>query len=257
MTLSVCIIAHNEEAKLQAALDSVRFADEVIVADCESQDLTGTIARDWGAFVFNRPNLANLNVNKNFIFGQATGDFILSLDADEVVPEEAAREIEGILQGEPSESGFLCPRRNYWLGQWLKHGGHYPDRQLRLFRRGKGRFPERHLHERLRLEGRLGRLRNPLDHFPYETREECLRKLEFYTSFEANFLFERGVRPSPINALRYLYWKPAVRFLRRYIFKLGFLDSSPGWEAALMDMQNFRQRYEKLCKLVSERADSV
>jgi glycosyltransferase involved in cell wall biosynthesis len=252
MTLSVCIIAHNEEGKLPAALDSVRFADQVLVADCDSRDLTASVARNWGAFVFSRPNLANLNVNKNFLFDQATSDFILSLDADEVVPEETAREIQEVLADDPPQSGFLLPRRNYWLGQWLRHGGHYPDWQLRLFRRGNGRFPERHLHERIRVEGRIGRLRHPLDHFPYETREECLRKLEFYTSFEADFLFDEGFGPSAFCAFKYLYWMPAQRFLRRYILKRGFLDGEAGWEAALMDMRNFRLRYQKLCQRIRE-----
>ena len=256
MTLSVCMIAHNEEDKLPAALESVRFADQVIVADCESSDLTAVIARDQGACVFQRPNLVNLNVNKNFTFDQATGDFILCLDADEVVPQDTANEIREILENDPLESGFFLPRRNYWMGVWLRHGGHYPDWQLRLFRRGKGRFPEKHIHERLQIEGSVGRLHHPLDHFPYETREECLRKLEFYSSFEAKYLYQSGVRPSPIRAFWYLYWIPCQRCLRRYLLKRGFLDGAPGREAIEMDMQNFRLRYYKLKELASRDFES-
>lgn len=250
MTLSVCIIAHNEETKLAAALDSIRFADQVIVADCGSDDRTAPIARDWGAYVFRRPNLVNLNVNKNFTFDQATGDFILCLDADEIVPAETAAEIGEILMNEPAHSGFLLPRRNFWMGQWLRHGGHYPDWQLRLFRRGRGRFAEKHLHERLEVMGRVRKLQHPLDHYPYETREECLRKLEFYSSFEAQYMYEAGTRPSWFSGINYLYWRPWQRYLKRYLLKRGFLDGSSGWEKMQMDMQNFRLRYQKLCELV-------
>lgn len=249
MTLSVCIIAHNEEENLPEALESVRFADEVIVADCGSHDDTPLIARSYGVRLYSRPNLANLNVNKNFTFDQVTYDFILCLDADERVPVETAKEIRELLKSRPRQAGFFLPRRNYFLGKWLKHGGHYPDWQLRLFRRGMGRFPEQHIHERLQLEGEVGRLQHPLDHYPYQNREECRRKLEFYTTLEAKYLLDRGVRPSLLNAFHYLYGLPAQRFLRRYFFKLGFLDGNAGWQSILMDIRNFRLRYRKLREL--------
>lgn len=251
-TLSVCMIAHNEEDKIAASLDSVSFADEVILVDCESTDRTAEIARERGAKVFSRPNLVNLNVNKNFSFDQARGDFVLCLDADEIIPEEIRDEVLGILMSEPSEAAFFLPRRNFWMGCWLRHGGNYPDRQLRLFKRGAGRFPERHLHERLNVTGTVGVLRHPLHHFPYETRQECQHKLDFYTSFEAKHLFERGVRPSWLNALKYLYWMPLQRYIRRYLFKLGFLDGKAGCRAVRMDMHNFRLRYYKLRQLVQK-----
>ena len=212
------------------------------------------IARDWGALVFPRPNIFNLNVNTNFTFDQATGDFILCLDADEVVPEETAGEIRETISQRPQPAAFYLPRRNYFFGRWLKHGGHYPDWQLRLFRRGKARFPEKHIHERLQVDGKIDRLRNPFNHYPYETKEECQRKLDRDTNFEAKYLYENGIHPTPLNALKYLYLKPGQRFLRRYVLKLGFLDGPSGWEAARMDMQNFRWRYNKLRKLAKEKS---
>jgi glycosyltransferase involved in cell wall biosynthesis len=254
MTLSVCMIAHNEEHHIGEALESVRFAQEIIVADCESTDETALIAKAFGARVFSRPNSINLNVNKNFTFDQASGNYILCLDADEVVPRATAQEIRETIARQPREAGFFLPRRNHFLGRWLKHGGHYPDWQLRLFRRGQGRFPERHIHERLHLDGPVGRLQNPLDHFPYATLDECRRKLDFYASFEAQHLYNSAVRPSPLRALRYLYWTPAQRFLRRYLLKAGFLDGAAGWQAILMDTRNFRLRYRKLSQMAqSER----
>jgi glycosyltransferase involved in cell wall biosynthesis len=246
MTLSVCMIAHNEEDKIGEALESVRFADELIIADCGSQDETALIARAYHARVFSRPNLANLNVNKNFTFDQASGDWILCLDADEVVPPESAREIRELLQHSAAEAGFMLPRRNYYFGRLMRHGGRFPDWQLRLFRRGLGRFPTRHIHERLQITGTIGRLVHSLDHYPYQTHEECQRKLDLYTSFEALRLFNEGIRPSALNALKYTTWLPLQRFLNRYLLKGGFLDGRPGWEAILMDMRNYRIRYRKL-----------
>ncbi|MCX6639891.1 MAG: glycosyltransferase family 2 protein [bacterium] len=246
MTLSVCIIAHNEAKKLPRTLESIRFANEVIVADCESSDSTREIAAAWGARVFQRPNLENLNINKNFTFDQASSDFILCLDADEVIPEVTSREIRDVISADTPLNGYYLPRRNHWMGQWLKHGGQYPDWQLRLFRRGSGRFPEKHVHERLDIEGAIGRLKNPLHHHPYESLEDCRLKLDFYTDFEAKFLYSSGVRPSFFSAVKYLILQPAQRYLRRYIFKGGFLDGRAGWEAVRMDMRNFRERYSKL-----------
>ncbi len=246
------MIAHNEEAKIGAALESVQFADEVIVVDCESTDSTAYIAREYQALVLTRPNSPNLNINKNYCFDQASGNFILSLDADEIVSEDSAAEIREIIKSNPPQNGFFLPRRNHYFGHWLKHGGHYPDRQLRLFRRGKGRYAERHVHERITIEPEIGRLRVPLLHYPYNSREEARRKLDFYTSFEAYYLYHRGHRPSLLNATKFLAWFPAIRLLRRYILKLGFLDGAAGWEAIQMDMRNFRMRYRKLCQIAQQ-----
>jgi glycosyltransferase involved in cell wall biosynthesis len=251
MTLSVCMIAHDEEDHLGEALESVRFAQDLVVVDCGSQDETALIARAFHARVFSRSNLANLNLNKNFAFEQATGDWILCLDADEIVPPDMAQEIQEILRHPPLEVAFFVPRRNNYFGRWLKHGSHYPDWQLRLFRRGQARFPAHHIHERLQVDGAIGYLHHPLDHYPYQTGEESRIKLDFNTSFEALHLFNDGVRPSPVNALKYRVWLPLARFVNRYLLKRGFLDGKPGWEAILMDMRSYRLRYTKLKELIA------
>jgi glycosyltransferase involved in cell wall biosynthesis len=240
------MIAHNEETKIGRALESVQFADEIIVVDCESSDRTAEIAADAGAILLTQPNLDNLNINKNYSFDQAQGEFILSIDADEVVTEKCGKDILDAVNSNPAQNGFFLPRCNFYFGRWLKHGAHYPDWQLRLFRREKGRFPGKHVHERLRIEGEIGKLRCAFHHFPYESYEEAERKLDFYTTFEARYLFEKGARPSLIKAFLNLYWRPLRRFLTRYLLKRGFLDGKPGYEAIKMDMRNFRTRYLKL-----------
>ena len=127
MSLSVCIIAHNEEENLEGALLSAVWADDVVVVDCGSTDGTADIARRHGARLFSRPNLSNLNVNKNYSFDQARGEWILCLDADESLSEELSREIRARIAAAPKEDGFFFRRENSWFGRVLMHGGRYPD----------------------------------------------------------------------------------------------------------------------------------
>ncbi len=234
MKISACIIAHNEESSLEAALRALRWVDEIVVVDCGSTDGTAAIARRFTDLVFERPNLANLNVNKNYAFDQATSEWVLCLDADEVVPPALAAEIRETMASGAAEQGFFIPRRNWWFGRVLRHGGHYPDRQLRLFRRGKGRFPERHVHERLAVEGRVGRLQEAMDHFPYPTLGRYLDKMEFYTSFEAGRLFGSGRRFGVLSTAGEIL-RGVLRFFRRYLIKGGFLDGWQGFAAAWLD----------------------
>ncbi|MBU0519187.1 glycosyltransferase family 2 protein [bacterium] len=254
MKLSICMIAHNEEAKIAAALQSAAFADELIVVDCESRDKTGEIAKQNGARVFIQPNRENLNVNKNFSFEQACGEWIFCLDADELISVELADEIKRTVEKGCQEAAFFIPRKNHYFGKWLKYGGQYPDWQLRLVRRDKAHFAAKHVHERIQVAGKTGRLKAPLLHYPYDSKGEAGRKLDFYTSFEAKHLLSQGIKPSFRMAYRYLYFKPVTRFVRRYIFKLGFLDGSVGLEAIKMDMANFRLRYRKLVDLYRQDA---
>ena len=234
VTVSACIIAHDEEASLPATLSALDWADEIVVVDCESGDGTAAVARRFTGRLFSRPNLANLNANKNYAFAQAASEWILCLDADEIVPGELAREIQAVTNGAPAENGFFLARENSWFGRVLTHGGHFPDRQLRLFRRGRGKFPERHVHERLDVEGRVGTLRTPLGHFPYRTVSQYLRKMDFYTTFEARHLLAAGGSFTVTGFLMSLV-RAKVRFFRRYVLKRGFLDGWQGFAAAYLD----------------------
>jgi glycosyltransferase involved in cell wall biosynthesis len=234
--LSVAIIAHDEAADLAACLASVRgLADEVVVADCDSSDGTGAVARRAGARVFRRPNLANIHVNTSFALARCRGDWILNLDPDERISRALAREITHVIRRPRADAAYDMPRRNYYFGRWLRHGAKYPDPVRRLYRRGAARFPNRHVHEKVRVRGRIGSLREALDHHPYPDLAAYLRKLDFYARFQARFLARRGVRPSARLAVRYLAWLPASRFVRRYVFWLGFLDGLPGFLACVHD----------------------
>ena len=237
MLLSVCMIAHNEEANIGEALESVRgWAGEVIVVDCESSDATASIARSLGAEVHSRPNRANLNINKNASFELAHGEWILCLDADEIVPEPLKLEIERRLSGSPEENGFKIPRRNFYFRSPLMHGGNYPDKQLRLFRRGKGRFPEQHVHERLEIDGLVGDLTEPFDHHPYPTFDIWLRKFDFYTSFEASQYEARNIPLTAASIRHHMIFRPLRRWSERLFLKRGIRDGVPGILAATFDL---------------------
>jgi glycosyltransferase involved in cell wall biosynthesis len=244
-SIAVSLIGHNEAHNLPRCLESVRWADQIVYVDCASSDGSAEVARRFTERVYERPNLANLNVNKAFGVEQTTTAWVLYLDPDEVIPSALADEIRRVIDAGPKENAFKLPRRNLYFGVWLRHGGQYPDAQLRLFRRGKARFPCRHVHERLEVEGTVGTLRQPMEHHTNPTPQEALRKMEFYSSFNARLMVAAGRRPTPPLGLRMLVWTPATRFLRRYVLKGGFLDGWPGLIAALLDGLELQVRFIK------------
>jgi len=152
--LSVTVIAWNEEERLRACLESVAWADEIVVVDAESADKTVQIAHEFTQKVSVRP-WPGFAAQKNHAIDQATGDWILSLDADERVTPELRERIGVILKEDGSADGYSIPRRNIFWGAWVRHGGLYPDYQLRLFRRSAGRFVENAVHESVTVSGRV------------------------------------------------------------------------------------------------------
>ena len=249
MKLSITCIGHNEGEHLKELLPQLlNWADEVIYVDCESSDGSFELAQSLGCQAFRRPNNMNLNVNKSYAMDQATGDWIFYIDPDERMEPALKKEVmEKISHSQ--EVAFKMPRRNHFFGVWLQYGGQYPDYQLRLFKKGKGHFPNRHVHESLVIEGSIGRLQNPLLHYPYLSISQFLKKMDFYSQFEAQYLYDQGVRPSFSNSLKFLFLKPKNRILRRWIFKGGFRDGIPGLFAALFDGIGWMLRYFKLWEM--------
>jgi len=239
--ISVAVIAHDEEENLPGLLETLGFADEVVVLDAGSSDRTAEIARAAGAIVLTGENLRNLNVNKTRAVEATTGDWIIYLDADERVPPELADEIRAA-DGRGCVA-FTMPRLNQYFGKYLRRGGAYPDTQIRLFKRGKARFPCMSVHEKLEVDGPVGRLRTPLIHDSYPTVAEYMRKLPFYIEAGADHLERTGLRPGPANTLKYFVVKPTFRFVRRYVLRLGFLDGWPGFAAAAMDAYQYVMTY--------------
>ncbi len=249
-SLSVCIVAHGEREDLRECLEGIRWADEIVLVDTGDDDGILGVARDYTDRVFRAENTLNPNENKNYAFSKATCEWILSLDPDEVVSAQLREEIRELLDsGKELVSAYFIPRRNYYFGRWLKRGGFYPDRQLRLFRRGEGYFPCRHIHEKLAVVGKRGSLRGPLIHNTYRTMDQYFEKLEYKADFEALFMKERGIEPGFLAAVKWVLIVPFTRFFRRYVLKGGFLDGWTGFVACALDWVNYLVRYEKLVEI--------
>ncbi len=221
--ISVVVITLNEEERLRGCLESVTWADELIVVDAESQDKTVQIAREFTDHVLTRP-WPGFAAQKNFGLEHASGDWILSLDADEEVSRELRDEIQVVLADPTACDGYALPRRNLFLGQWIRHGGVYPDWQLRLFRRGRGRFLEREVHESVQVDGRVGRLNGYLVHRSYRGVADFFERANRYSTLAAAELVRGGARARA----RELVSRPLGRFLSMYVVKFGFLDGRKG-----------------------------
>ncbi len=255
-TVSVVLATYNEEENLPACLDSVKnLADEVVIVDGSSIDKTVEIARKYGAKVIVTQNMPIFHINKQKAIDLATKDWILQLDADEKVSPKLANEIRLILKDpNVSANGYWIPRKNWFLGRFLMKGGQYPDYTLRLYRKGKGRLPQKDVHEQALVEGRVGYLKEPLSHYPYKDFASYYLKWNRY-----NDLLVRQIREnlksknSPtkaIYAVGYLIIKPAHWFLTTYIRHKGFMDSWPGFVFSLFSALRFPVSYLKYLKIL-------
>jgi glycosyltransferase involved in cell wall biosynthesis len=225
-TLSVTVITWNEEERLRRCLESVAWADEIVVVDAGSHDKTIEIAREFTDHVVVRP-WPGFAAQKNFAVAQASGAWILSIDADEEVTPELRDEIDTIRRGASAAAGYSVPRRNIFWGAWVRHGGLYPDWQLRLFRRGHGRFVERAVHESVEIDGPVARLRGALVHRSYRSVAEFMDRANRYSSLAADDLVRHGRRVG----VEQLVLRPLGRFLGMYVARAGFLD---GWRGLLL-----------------------
>jgi glycosyltransferase involved in cell wall biosynthesis len=227
VVLSVCIITHNEEANIARTLDSVKgIADEMIVVDSRSTDKTVELARSRGAKVFVE-EWRGFAKQKNAAMARATGDWILSLDADEEVSPELAASIQKLLKSDaaPEFDAYMVARKNLYLRRWLKRSGYYPDRKLRLVRQGMGEFEDRAVHESMHSTGKVGRLDGDLIHHAYSTLESFIEHANRYSSLGGEMeARERKVGFSVAN----IVLRPLGAFIYRYFFRLGFLDGREG-----------------------------
>jgi glycosyltransferase involved in cell wall biosynthesis len=227
--LSVVIVTLNEEDRLRACLESAAWADEIVVVDAESQDKTAQIARDFTDRVIVRP-WPGFAAQKNFGLAEAGGDWILSLDADEQVSPELREEIARVLAENGPHDGYRVPRRNIFWGQWVRHGGLWPDWQLRLFRRDLGRFGDRAVHESVAVTGSVGRLSAPLIHQSYRDVSDFLTRADRYSTLAA----EEWARSGRRIGVSDLVLPPLGRFLSMYVLQRGFLDGRRGFLLATL-----------------------
>jgi len=239
MKITATVITLNEEHNLAAALESLSFADEIIVVDSESTDRTVEIARQFTDRVFVRP-WPGYSAQKNFAAEQASNDWVFSLDADERVSKELGRVIATLKNTEPPAAGFEMKRCAFYLGRWIKHSGWYPDYKLRLYDRTRGRWRGDYVHETLEADGRVERLEGDLLHYTVRNASQHHLRMDRYTTLAAAKLYAQGKRVSFASLL----FLPIAVFIRSYIFKLGILDGIPGLAIA-----RFAAHYEFLKNL--------
>lgn len=227
---SATILTLNEEANLRACLESLAWVDEIVIVDSGSTDATLAIAREFNARIFEQP-WAGFTKQKNFASDQCSQRWVLNLDADERVTEALRERILALLTN-PQHDGYSFPRKNFFLGRWMRHGGWYPDAVLRLFRRDLGRFGGIDPHPGVILPaGRVHHIPEPMLHYTYNSLGHYVSKQYGYANAAAQVMFTSGKTPGP-TVLR-LVVKPPWRFLENYLWKLGLLDGVHGFLAAV------------------------
>jgi glycosyltransferase involved in cell wall biosynthesis len=225
MGLSIAIVALNEESNIGRTLASVRWADEIVLVDSGSTDRTREIAQEYGAKVIVEP-WRGYTAQKNYCLELCTQDWILSLDADEAVSPELAEEIRAVIADPNALNGYAMPRKNLFMGHWMRYGGFYPDPKLRLFRRGQAFSTGRDPHDRFDLKPglRAGRLKGALIHHTYPTLYVYLEHMNRYSSVWHK---APDAKPRPFE-FRSIVLRPMFTFIYNYFIRLGFLDGREG-----------------------------
>jgi len=243
--LSVIVITKNEALHIGRCLDSVSWADEIIVLDSGSTDNTVEISQRYTDKVF-VTDWPGFGVQKQRALDHAQGDWVLSIDADEVVSPELKVEIQAAMLNS-SFNGYEIPRLSSYCGKQMRHGGWYPDYVLRLFKRETGCFTDNVVHERILVQGDVGQLTVPLLHDAFINLEEVLHKVNSYSSLGANMLYEKKVSSSLGKAIFKALWT----FIRTYVLKAGFLDGRQGLMLAISNAEGTYYKYIKLLELQS------
>ncbi len=283
VTLSVAIITLNEEENLPRTLESVKdlvreLGGEIVIVDSGSTDRTLDIAREYGAKVLSE-SWKGFAAQKNSAIEKCGGDWILSLDADEPLEKESAKEIQAVIDGEdnqrsarepdsletveqvmaseegrvpahhPNVAGYFIPRKNFFLGQWIRHGGFYPDRKLRLIRRGAGKWIEHGAHPTIQVNGPTANLKHAMLHYAYPTLRGYIAHMNSYSTMQAEYLNNSGSRGFDLVNI---VINPIATFLYNYIFRLGFLDGREGLLLHLYHSAYVSWKYAKAWELNRE-----
>jgi glycosyltransferase involved in cell wall biosynthesis len=233
------VITKNEEANIGPCLDGLAFCDERIVVDAGSTDRTVALARERGTRVETH-DWQGFGAQKNFALSLAQGDWVLSIDADERISPALAREIERAV-AEGRADGFEIPRLSSFVGREMRHSGWFPDYVLRLFRRGKARFSDDLVHERVVCDGPVGRLTEHLAHHSVSRLEQAISRVDRYSTAGAEMLVASGRRVSFAHGITHGAWS----FFRAYVLRLGFLDGREGFLLAVANAEGTYYRYMK------------
>lgn len=277
--VSVVLATYNEENNIGLCLESVKgLADEVVIVDGSSNDRTREIARSFGARVIKTRNYPIFHINKQKALEEATGDWVLQLDADERVTTELAKEIKKVIKMNDGEIenyqkslpekklflrhkkliekrdgiigredepyvAFFLPRLNYFLGKYLRYGGVYPDGVVRLVKKGKARFPVKNVHEQISVDGRVGWLQNPLLHIDSPTFRRYLERNSRYINLIKDELKEKKVAKGPMEFFNYFLAKPVLWFVMTQFRNKGILDGIQGITFSFFSALRFPRAY--------------
>ena len=252
MKLSAILITKNEAFHLRACLESVAFADQIVVVDSESTDDTVEIARAAGAKVIQTGDWPGFGPQKNRALAAADGEWVLSIDADERVTPELAAEIQAVLELAHPADAYEIPRKSWYCGRFIEHAGWTPDYVTRLVRRGHARFSDDLVHERLIVDAPIGRLKTPLLHYSFRDFSQVLNKIDLYSTLSARQRYDRGQRSSVGKAILH----GLAAFIRTYFFKRGFLDGGHGLALAISNAEGSYYRYLKIWLLQQSQIDA-
>jgi glycosyltransferase involved in cell wall biosynthesis len=243
--LAIAIITKNEEANLRSCLQSVAFARQIVVVDSGSTDATLHIAAEFGCEIYSE-NWLGFGPQKQSAIDKCREPWILVLDADERIPQKTAEVIKTIItDSRIQKAGFSFPRKNYFQGRWIKHAGWWPDRIIRLFRKEAGRITTAAVHEAVEVQGLVGALDVPIEHFTESNLTKILQKIDKYSTLGAQVAFKEGKRSS--TGLAFL--RAFFTFFQGYFLRGGILDGMPGLTLAVTDSVNKFFKYAKLSEL--------
>ncbi len=247
--ISVIIITHNEEENISPCLESVAWADDLVVVDAQSRDRTAELARKYTSSVYTVA-WAGFSETKQFAVDKARNDWILWLDADERVTPELAVEIQAVICGEGKPVvAYEIARKAFFLGKWIKHSGWYPGYVKRLFRKQSARFSSMRVHEQLEINGEVGRLKSHLIHYTDRTLYHYFLKFNSYTTLAAMDMDQTGKKASIID----LILRPPFMFFKMFLLRRGFLDGMHGLVLSLLSASYVFAKYAKLWELHSKR----
>jgi len=243
-TLSVILITKDEEAVIEGCLDSLSWADEIVVVDSGSTDRTRELCEKNSKVRFFYAPWEGFGKQKNRALDKANGEWIFSIDADERVTKELADEIMSVV-AHPDCDGYTVRRKNFYRGQWIRHSGWWPDRILRLFRKDSGRFSDRLVHESVELSGRARDLDGCIEHHSFEKASDFIMKTDSYSTLGARMMLEKGKSSSGLNAL----FRSGLTFFKVLILKRGILDGRAGIVIAVSNAMGVFYRHIKCLEL--------
>jgi len=248
-TLSVILITRNEEANLADCLASLEgIAQQIVVVDTNSSDRTLDIAKSYGAVIAQPQDWPGFGPQKNRALDLATGEWVLSLDADERLTPALKSEIVTAIHHSAHVDCFAIPRLSWYCGRFIRHSGWNPDYVDRLFQRGSARFSDDLVHERLLHSGQVAKLENPMLHYSFMNYSQVLQKIDRYSTASAEQAFAKGKTSTPLKAVLHGAWS----FFRTYFLQAGFLDGPQGFTLAMSNAQGTYYRYVKLWHLIRE-----